>query len=421
MTSRTLANLQKLTTKLGLEVKQTGNRVSKKDYVVALQKHYLVEKYPEGVPSWLKARLSMDSPMLCAQITGLKPEQADAVWNSDEWVFEEKINGVRMLLFWNGETLNACSRNLSLEDFLPLDYSEKFLFREELTQKLIENNVPKFILDTEITFSNPNVRTYLYNSKGVETATMLQAVAAVLALNTEASLELQKDMGNFEFNVFDAIYVGESLRNQTYGYRYKKLTEFHSEYAHLFDGIFKLPNRCTDSAKKKDFYEGILAQGGEGVVAKNVRGTYISSLNRNKLGWVKIKRSVAESLAQAGLADSVDGYISGFELADDKKSWSGLIGSLRISVTLISGDGEKEHEIARVANIPLDLRREMTEIVDGEPRLKEEYYGKVVEVDGQAMSARAFRLTHPRLLGFRPDRTKYDCQYDVEYLKSLVV
>jgi len=137
---------------------------------------------------------------------------------------------------------------------------------------------------------------------------------------------------------------------------------------------------------------------------------------------VKIKRSVSESLNSAGLADSIDAFITGYDLADEEKSWNGLIGSLEVSVTLLSPEGEHDHVIARVANIPLDIRKEMTMIgPDGKPCLKPEYYGRVVEVDGQAMSARAFRLTHPRLLGFRPDRTKMDCQYDEEYLRSLIL
>jgi len=136
MTSRSLAELKKLTKRLGLQVTQTSNRENKKDYVKVLQDYYLKEKYPEGVPSWLKVRLSMDSPMLCAQITGLKPEAAEQVWNSDDWVFEEKINGVRMMLFWDGQELHACSRNLSLQDYLPVDYVDKFAFAPELEQKL---------------------------------------------------------------------------------------------------------------------------------------------------------------------------------------------------------------------------------------------------------------------------------------------
>ena len=130
MTSRSLTELKKQCKKLGLLVKQSGNRESKKDYVLVLQDHFLKEKYPEGIPSWLKVRLSFDSPMLCAQITGLKPEQEKRVWESSEWIFEEKINGVRMMVFWDGKNLRACSRNLSLEDFLPVEYSENFEFQE---------------------------------------------------------------------------------------------------------------------------------------------------------------------------------------------------------------------------------------------------------------------------------------------------
>ena len=82
----------------------------------------------------------------------------------------------------------------------------------------------------------------------------------------------------------------------------------------------------------------------------------------------------------------------------------------------------KGHKIARVTNIPMDLREQMTELdEDGNPRLKPSWYGKVASVDGQCISAREKRLKHAVLVEWRPDRSEDTCIIDRDFLESMVL
>ena len=78
--------------------------------------------------------------------------------------------------------------------------------------------------------------------------------------------------------------------------------------------------------------------------------------------------------------------------------------------------------IAKVANIDLELRKKITQHDEkGNVILDPSWYGKVVEVDGQDISARALRLTHAILVRFRPDRSQDTCVIEEEFLKSMVL
>ena len=80
-----------------------------------------------------------------------------------------------------------------------------------------------------------------------------------------------------------------------------------------------------------------------------------------------------------------------------------------------------EHMIARVTNIPMEKRKQMTEIIDGKPALKAEYYGKVLEVDGQCITSRAKRLKHAAIINWRPDRSPETCLMTEEFLNSQIL
>ena len=69
----------------------------------------------------------------------------------------------------------------------------------------------------------------------------------------------------------------------------------------------------------------------------------------------------------------------------------------------------------------MELRQKMTELVDGEPVLKKEWYGQVAEVDGVCVSGRARRLKHARLINWRPDRSPDTCIMSEEFLNSMIL
>lgn len=80
---------------LGIEVKPAGKKLMKDDYVKALRNHFIVQKYGSlnNIPWSLQFMLSIECPQLCRRIKDLKPEQQQLVWESQDWIAEEKIDG----------------------------------------------------------------------------------------------------------------------------------------------------------------------------------------------------------------------------------------------------------------------------------------------------------------------------------------
>lgn len=395
---------------LGLEWTPT-RRKSKQPFIDALQAHYLVaNKVP--LTKGLKFRLSMKSPMLARIVTDLKPSEINYLYESDNVVFDKKHNGLRMIVshFDNENWIEVYSRNLSVTDFLPVPYTSKIYWGAGDFHAL-----PEFVLDTEIISTNPMISTVMGN-RGVITETELQAIAAMMALNDNESLRLQQELNPIKFMVFDCLYWNSlDLRQSPFIKRRDRvITAVDILNAHGFTTFSRSP---VNGTRKEEFLEWIWANGGEGVIAKRLDGMYKDDSNRSRDGWIKIKRTTTGTLG-----DTIDGFITGFELGKEGRGFENYVGSLYISINLEKEDGSTYvHEIARVANVPLEKRKEIT--VEGEkgPELDKSYYNKVVEVEGQAVSSRARRLTHPRLLRFRDDKAPHECTMKESDLNRMIM
>lgn len=415
-TIRTLSQLKSQCNELGLSVKIYGKKEQKDDYVKALREYFIQEKYQGKLPQALSMMLSLESPMLCAQFKSVKEDVQEKLWTSNQYYAEEKEDGNRMIHFFL-DIYEAFSRNNSVADFLPVAYGEKIYFRDVDWSKVTD----KFVLDSEVICSNPNVNTIM-GSKGVITETQLQATTAILSMNADDSIRLQRDENcDLIIKSFDCLWFnGEWLLDKPLKERRKYLRKAVNQ---LQEAGFKVYLPKSNISNKKAFYQSVLKAGGEGIVIKDINSPYLPSSSRSHRKWVKVKRSMTESLQMEGIGDTIDGYISGYELADEDKSWSGLIGALHISVNLRDSEGNlTSHMIAKVTNIEMSLRKQMTKLDDnGNPILDPTFYNRVVEVDGQSISARARRLTHAVLVRFRPDRSADTCIMDESFLNSMIL
>ena len=82
------------------------------------------KNYPNGIPKSLELILNIESPMLCQRFTVLSKEEQDNIWESKNWILEQKEDGARMnMLFIDGEW-DFFSRNISVTDFLPISYKD---------------------------------------------------------------------------------------------------------------------------------------------------------------------------------------------------------------------------------------------------------------------------------------------------------
>lgn len=408
---RSLAELKRECFSKNLSVVMTGKKEKKKDFIDALQ-NYTLSRMNGSLTPGLKYRHSMESPQLCFLYTNLRPQEYDSLFEDPNIVFEEKLNGIRLVLSYHPDYgIELYSRNLSVEDWLPVCYTDKVYWGDSNLKGLF----PPFVLDGEIISNNPHISTIMGN-RGVYTETILQAVAALLSLNSQETLKIQKSLDRpLHYHAFDCLmYNGEDLRSQPYRLRKKFLNDVLNYLSSLDLNIHKVK---AVKSRKKDYLEYIWENSGEGVVAKNLHQSYIDKESRPRNAWVKIKRSVSGSFS-----DTVDGFVTGFLPGTPDKGFSDLVGALEVSVFLRKSDGSDYiHKVAVCPNLELELRKSITTIVDGKVGMVDWMYDKVVEIDGQAVSARARRLTHPRFLGFRKDKSKYDCVIDEETLLNLII
>lgn len=416
-TQRTLAQLKKEAEGLGLNVVQSGSRESKTDYVLALRDYYLSEKYSDGVPESLKWMMNIESPMLAIQSKNLPKEELDRIFKDKNYIAQEKCDGFRFVTFINfdqNSSFAGYSRNISVKDFLPVNYGRNLLLDGVDFTKFNH----RVVLDGELMSTRPDISTEL-NGKGVVTETQLQAVVAVMGMNHEDSIQIQRNYDNpFIYKVFDVLEIdGENYMDKPYIERHKALVKLVPE---LKNTGFKVEIPPTTYKNKEAFTKAIIKAGGEGAILKDIRATYKASTNRDKYAWLKVKRGFFKV---DEMDDTVDAWVTGFEMSDENKQNAGLVGSLDFSVNVEKDDGTTYvHEIGRISNIDLETRKRIT-VLDGNgnPTLDPNWYGRVAEIEGQCLSARALRLKHCVLVRWRDDKGIEDCVVNQSWLDNNVL
>jgi len=419
---RTLRELADMANRFGLEISPSGknDRYMKADYIHPIREYFLLDRYKnlEKIPEHLQLILSIKSPMLAKRIDDLKPEQQKIIWESNDWYFEEKLNGARMLLVKDNSGIHLYSRHNSEVDLLPIEYTDHIVFPENFDIDKIKDN---FILDTEITSDEANINTTI-DKYGVKTESILQAVTAILNCDPKKARLIQKqEKLTLPFNLFDCIfYNGQWIDKEPLHKRRALGMEIWNK---LSSSGFSIRPVRSNRSNKRQFYKSIILNGGEGVVAKNVNGIYIPDTNRQSDGWIKIKRSMSEmSTMEEAFGDTIDGWISGYEPGKPDKGLQDYVGTIKVSTYVRKDDGTTfEHEIAYISGFDMNLREDMTETIGGIPTLKASYYNKIVEIDGAGVSSRVRRFNHAVLVGFRFDKNKDSCIIDEEFLNRMVL
>lgn len=397
-TQRTLGQLKMECQQKGIEVHIIGKE-HKEDYVRALRNYWLNKYYgsSDKAPWSLKFMLSIDCPMLCKRYKQCKPEIQKKVWESDEYIAEEKHDGVRSILCFDASTqsFDFYSRNNSVKDFLPQSYKDTILVTAR--DFYYSDN---FVLDCEVVSTNPNISTIMSN-RGVLCATQLQATTALLSLNPEDSKSLQKK-DPLKFIIFDCLYDGESIMDRPW-------KERHPHAEKITDILKKSGFTCEITPvvreNKLEFYSDLIENNKEGVVMKCVNAPYIGTTSRTD-NMIKVKRTISE-----GLNKDLDAWVTGFVPSTDGKSWENYIGSLVFSCKVKMKDGSiRLHTIGTCSGLPEELRKRATVYVDGKPSLNTDFLGKVATLSGQNISARKLALTHCVIECWRPDKNAEGCE-----------
>lgn len=411
--ARRIDHLDSLCRELGLVVKQAGNKLRKDDYVRALRNHFLLEKYGsmDNIPWSMKFMLSIECLQLCRRIQTLKESDQQKVWESDDWIAEEKLDGNRMVICWDADEkqFHFFSRNNSMVDYLPQDYKD--------TIYIASNNFDydkNFVLDTEVISTSPNIET-----NDTQCLTQLQSTSALLALNPDDSIAIQRN-DPLKFIVFDCLYHDESYMDKPWFERHKQteiLCDMLKSYNFNCELNPVIENTEYNKNRKREFFDELIDNQKEGIVLKNKYAKYHATSSRT-IDCVKVKRSTSDSLT-----NDIDAFITDYVIGNDDTRNENMVVGFVFSVKLEKDDGTiVNHPIAVCSNFSDYIKEDATVIDDsGNVSLNNDYYFRVATLKGQNISARNLRLTHAVVDMWRLDKSADGCEVLKESeLKRLV-
>lgn len=407
---------------------------------------------------------------------------------SEDYVSEFKLNGSRVIVYydpWVG--FKMFSRRESVDTFLNNDLTERILLILDngvitKPKDYIGKFNYRFMLDGEITVDNEQAM-----FEGVNYVDIEDLMQAMLGSLPERAQKFQKEGNKFILNIFDCIYfekepikeppipkfdytcsdvdltkeqimwvetrfadylrtagfkgytsskklyrylysLSKSLKNDIRRLPFKK----RREVRHLLVNYLKgtglpfLEVEGEDTAKN-EYLDDVLGEKCEGIILKNIHAPYVSTLksSRSHRAAMKVKQSVSQLLSSSDMDSDFDVFITGIN-PPKSKSIKDMIGSLNCSIYINEPDGTTtEHVIASVSGIPHEWKRELCAFdQDGKMVLNPEYYGKVIAINGLALTYK-LKFQHAVLfnksdLVFK-DKDPISCTWDRAALEKMVI
>lgn len=195
--------------------------------------------------------------------------------------------------------------------------------------------------------------------------------------------ELSQDNTKVMLFVFDCLQRnGISLRGKTLRHRLSELLSISHKLQSEFITILPF---ATTTAQKRKLYDKVQANGGEGIMLKNLNATYLEG-GRPTNNWYKAKKCA-----------SYDCVITGFSLGKGK--YNTQIGAVKFGQYM----NGKLTELGQASGMNDEERLLMS-------RFQDQYIGKVVTIKGmERLKSGAIR--HPQYVGLRKDKQPKDCIY----------
>ena len=385
----------------GLTVVPAGKKLQKDDYVRELRKWNLKQIYGSetDIPWSMAFMLSIETPQLCRRIASLKDSHREMVWDSFDYIAEEKIDGVRMMIVFDAgeKKFHFFSRNNSAQTYLPQDYADTVY----VTSKDFDYPF-SFVLDAEVISTSSNVET------NIQCLTQLQSTAALLNLNAEDSVRIQK-RHPLKFIVFDCLLDNDYIIDKPWVTRHchaEKLTELLKSSGFCCELNKVVENTTLKPNAKREFFDEVVNRNGEGVVLKNKNAKYHACSSRT-VDCVKVKRSTSDTLTK-----DLDAFITDYVVGKDDTRNENMIVGFVFSVKMEKDDGEiVTHPIGVCSNVSDFIKEDATVLdKDGNVTLNKDYYFRVATIKGQNVSARNLRLTHCVIDAWRPEKECTGCE-----------
>lgn len=369
-------------------------------------------------------------------------------WTSPDYVAEFKENGSRVFVYYDPAIgFKMFSRRESVTTFLNNDFTDKILFIEKGLISEPSDYIGKFnhrfILDGEITVDSGNC-----TFEGVQYENIEDLMQAMLGSLPARAKQFQKEGNRFIFNMFDCIFYEnaptgpapevkfdyhasdkdlsqeeiEWVEAQFHDYLKSSCFKGYSSAKLLYRYLITLRNTIKgdirrapfskrrtirnklveflqsknlpfvvvdgEDVDKRQYLDDVLGHKCEGIILKNLHAPYISALksSRSHRACMKVKQSITELMATQDMKDDFDVFITGINKPKSDRI-KDMIGSLKCSVYVNDNGTTSIHEIANVSGIPHSWKKEFASFDEnGEMILNPKYYGKVIAINGMALT-----------------------------------
>jgi ATP-dependent DNA ligase len=294
----------------------------------------------------------------------LKPDDLDKLWNDSNWVAEEKLDGSRYILQFDGKTgvAKLTSRQVSVKTGRPVDKTENLvgiLFPEIGPKELWGTT-----LDGEIVGQGGFGNTvHIMGSSPEKCQAMLKAGTDTIKY--------------FIYDILSLCNKGDR-KHDAYTVRRQYIDKIiKAKYNPMWHSVPLLPNDPVS-------FGLVLGTGGEGLILKRKSGIYIED-SRSK-DWIKVKA-----------CDTYDGVIMGFNQGEGK--YVNTLGALSIGQYI----GGVLTEVATISGMTDEDRDKFWNNQNA-------YLNTCVEFLAQQKTPDK-RYRHPRFVRCRPDKANLDCQF----------
>jgi ATP-dependent DNA ligase len=291
---------------------------------------------------------------------GVKDEEhLERLLQDVNFAAQEKLDGMRTVVHVTPSGLRIFSRSAGVDDpTRPLEKTSALPHLAELRFPELVGTV----LDGEL----------LVQGKG----------SAQLA-GTVHRKEFSQDNTKVKLFVFDCLhFCGKKLTGQPLHYR---LDVLFSNAHKLFSAHIVILPYFKTTATKRNLYKNVFAGNGEGIMLKNLNGTYVGG-GRPANNWFKVKKSATFDCVIVGFTKGLGKY-------NDR------IGAVRFGQYQ---DG-KLTELGQASGMTDTDRALMS-------KYPEQYIGRVVTINGmERLKSGAIR--HPLFGGLRNDKKATDCIY----------
>ena len=457
--------------------------------MIKLLGDYFINLEPEKYSWGARYVQSLSTPMLCKHMKDDLDKFEISPLESADYVAETKMNGMRIICCYSPDTgFEFYSRRESSSNFLNGNFTNKFLFIEKGLISQPQDYKGKFNyrfvidgellidgIENELKTTQVSIEDYIQSvfSSNVERAWEFQKDGHRLKMVVFDVLYFEKDPAipadwtpKYDFGERDITpevtqwvekhyskYLNSAGFTKGAG-KAKKLCQYlyslrftnehdvrkypfikRRELRHLIvnmlnKNILPFYEVEGEDENKIEFTENILASGGEGSIVKSKWAPYISGLRstRSHRAAMKVKQSISTMLSSnSSLMEDFDVFITG---ANPPKSdrIKDMIGSLSCSVYIKKSNGETvEHEIANVTGISHEWKKKLA-VVDpetGKITLNPEYEGKVIAIDGLALTASKLKFQHATLknkgnLEFKA-KNPSECVWEEDTLKEMTL